>query len=236
MIDRQEEIATAINLSILNPVITVGISPTAEQGVVIAAYSGRYSRMWAWDAGSLKILGYQDIKASVTLCDISETGRLCAYSAIAHSKAEHYVAISRPPYFHALWLRNALYLGPTVVLFSNQGLVRYSVDPKKEEFPWSRIIEERTTPRTPFRFEEMAGDGHREECALRASRCSRFFYDAVHWRQETGAVRGWVGEDHLGRRITVQDWQVLADGVPFLDCSRQPFEAVTTPEWAKSWE
>jgi hypothetical protein len=216
--------------------ITVGVSPTAVQGVAIAAYSGRYSRMWAWDTISLKVLGYQDIKARVVLRDITNSGCLCAYYVDASGKQSHYVAISRPPYFHALWLRNTETYGGKAVVFSDPGLVRYCVTPKSEEFPWSRIIEERTNIGCPFRFEEMPREGQKEECDIFAARCSGIVEYTDHWDSERRGFQSWVGEDPLGRRITVQNWQILADGIPFLDCSRQPFEAVTTPDWAKSWE
>lgn len=216
------------------PKITVGISPSAVQGVAIAAYSGRHSRMWSWDAVSLEVLGYQDVKARVMLRDVSSSGEFCAYYAEAYSKREHYVAIAKPPYFHALWLRNQSEIAVHAVLFENSNLVAHCVSPKKQEHPWSRIIEERTTEGSPFRFEEIRSD-HQEHCDLFAYRCSGILEYTDHWRWQTPAFPNWVGKDPRGRSITVRGSQILADGVPFLDCQRLQFETVSTPSWAKKW-
>jgi len=217
------------------PLITVGISPTAVQGVAIAAYSGRHSRMWTWDASTLKILGHQDIKARVKLRDVTDDGVYCAYYAEAHRKSEHYVAICRPPYFHALWLRNTFHLGYQVVVFPKPGSVGYCLSPKTEEHPWSRIIPEREDENGPFQFEEMKESTHREACAAFAARCSGILEYTDHWHWNTRDLPHWTGTDLQGRKIAVRGSHICADGVSFLDCTRPPFEAVTTPDWAKIW-
>ena len=231
MNDRRRTIA---NVNV-DPLITFGICPTSEQGVAIAAYSGRRSRMWAWDAHSLEVLGFQDIKAKVILLDVTESGSHCAYSAEAHHEMEHYIAISRPPYFRALWLRNIFHLGARAVVFGRDDQVAWTAD-ERDKNTWGRIIVHTQAPNTPFSFRAVSWQGAEGLMQVAEQRCSgaRECSDLDEIRRAK-LCEAWVGQDPLGRNITVRDACVCADDTPFLDCRRTPFVAVEPPEWAKSW-
>lgn len=218
------------------PLITVGISPNALQGVAIAAYSARYSRMWAWNACTLEVLGFQDIKARAMLRDVSSCGRYCAYCVEAHHKEEYYVAISRPPYFQALWLRNTHHLGYQAVLFHSVGAIEYCLSEKWIKYGFRQPPEERLVKDAPFTFIPIEWEAYREESELFAARCSGIVEYTEYRHGYASAFTLWAGTDPLGRRITVRESQVFANDVPFLDCHRLAFEAVATPAWAMNWE
>ena len=55
----------------IRPLYSVAISPNASQGIVVARYSHRLSRMWTWNVDTLEVTGFQGIKAGVKLLDVS---------------------------------------------------------------------------------------------------------------------------------------------------------------------
>ena len=203
----------------------------------MAAYSGRHSRMFAWDAETLEILGYQDIKARVELMDVSFDGRYCAYFAEAHAKNEHYIAICRPPFFHALWIRNCFHSGNHDVVFESGKSVRFFYTKKSEA--WNeRMVPEYTAPNAPMRFKEIDELAPREVwIGMAARRCSgaveKTVYPMVQGRPTKRSL--WSATDCLNRIITVDNGAILADGALFLDCTQTPFETIPPPEWATEW-
>ena len=226
------------------PNITIGICTTAERGVAVASYSGHHSRMWAWDAETLEILGHQDVKAAVTLLDISQDGRYCAYVADAKHKDEEYIAICRPPYFHALWLQTAFHLDFREVVFASGNTVRYYCSTSTATGAW---IKDAITPDSPFKFELMELEAQRSYWKERArTRCSGVIETSINpglagKKFDPKSVVAtherdlWTGSDGLGRKISVDGERVLADGEPFLNCQRTPFEAISPPNWAEEW-
>ncbi len=214
----------------------IGICPTSRQGVAVVEYSGRFSRMWTWDALSLEVTGFQDIKARIQLLDVSRDGKYCAYFAEAHRKDEHYIAISRPPYFRALWIRNAYHLGGTAAFFGSKRVFTAGYVPK-----WvanGRYVPEKIAPYSPFRFKESDDLYQSKDYqGIVPARCSGAVSNNRYpWYPGRLSKRDvWVGSDPLGRNIIAEGSHVLADGVRFLDCSRTPFTEVVPPDWASHW-
>jgi hypothetical protein len=90
---------------------------------------------------------------------------------------------------------------------------------------------------SPFKFKHIDTQQQFQygtEFAL--NRCSGAFEGSSMPEQDRFQFRkSWVGTDPLGRKISVEDSQVLANGDPFLDCSRKEFAIVAPPNWANEW-
>lgn len=203
--------------------------------MAVAAYSSQHSRMWAWDSETLEILGFQDVKARVRLVDISPDGKYCSYFAHAPKRTQSYVAICRPPYFHALWIDNSWDNGRQYVYFGQDKVGRFQ-DVKHSYSGEYGDVFPTTKPNCPFDVIEIdeAGLKHWEEIVER--RCSsftRYVHDGkkLRWLQP----EKWYGSDCQGREITIEDSTICADGAPFLDCRRQEFIPIPPPDWALGW-
>lgn len=217
-------------------VLSVGITPQSERGVVIAQYSHYRSRMWAWNAKTLEVLGFQDLRGGARLLDTDSTGNLCAYHASASKgkekaldaspwfsrRYESYVAISKPPYFTALWIRNAGCTGHAV-RFVRDDLVRWWTEADRD--PEQTPVRGRVESNCPIRFEASSRD------AVEALGPPRVTDDMLYSR----AAEPTASFDAKGREIRMIGDALCADGVSFIDMSRCPFELVTPPKWAQRW-
>lgn len=191
--------------------------------------------MWAWDAKTLEILGFQDLIARAHLLDISPDGKYCAYYAEAHHKSEHYLAISRPPYFTALWIVDVFHLHIRAAVFDEDQVFRYFFG-DADEADWHKRIPQADLSGSPYRFERATDFDEFEILTdLAAKRCSGAYDGGANdWQSHNLRTQG-IYHDRMGRTITVRGHEIHANGRPFLDCQRQPFCSVETPEWAKLW-
>jgi len=83
--------------------LTIGIARDEPIGVVVAAFSGRLSRMYLWDTKSDEFTPGQFLKGRAFVIDISPDAKYMVYHAHAfHKKEQEYLAISHPPYFSAV--------------------------------------------------------------------------------------------------------------------------------------
>ncbi|MBS1709487.1 MAG: hypothetical protein JSS65_12305 [Armatimonadetes bacterium] len=222
------------------PVVYLGISPTSRFGVAMANYTARLSRMWAWDAKSLKVIGFQDIKARAKLLDVSGDGEYVGYFVEALHRKQAYLAVSRPPYFHALMLRNGHYIIQSSITFTASLLV--FTRERFEDCEWLRNLDETTQRHCPLRIIEGNVDSFPDETPppFDGSFVSSYKRRGLAYQPWEGAAPSefgtqWKGHDGMGREIWSDGLHVYADETPFLDLARQPFTEVVPPEWAKSW-
>ncbi len=215
----------------------VAVCPSSRVGVAVASYSLRHSQMWSWDVKTLEIIGTQKVKARIELLDISPNGRYCGYYAEAESKGQFYVAICRPPYFQALWIRNVVNFSWRGFVFLGRKLVLFGYS-KANENSYGKRIAERMTPGCPLRLVkvEMLHDTQEYSEVTRAQ-CSKAWMSELNAYQDgpPQSVRNWVGLDACGRKITIRGWGVYADGELILDCTETAFEPIAPPDWAGEW-
>lgn len=190
--------------------------------------------MWAWNATTLEVIGFQDLKGRATLFDLDTTGEFVAYAVEKRGGYWSYVGVSRPPYFHALFLANAG-LHPSVVFNHESIIVRRSAGMMN----WGWSVEERVEAGCPYTIIDDTGklgplpplwDRLIEFIGVNPSTPICTWSDRSYWRVRSAPCR-----DVNGRQIWSDSRHVYADETPFLDLARQPFTEVVPPEWAKSW-
>jgi hypothetical protein len=209
----------SIEVRIQRQHMEIGLSPTSPAGVVMARYSNRFSRMWAWDVDSQEILGFQDVKGKARLLDVSEDGRYCGWVIEAKGGYDTHMGVSRPYSFHALfWRRTVItpYFYDPIILFEDGIILHYS---QPEEYQFGDEIE-RVQPGCPYEFVELDGK------AKAARRTSRVISNDGNKAQLI---------DRCGRTIEFGDLAVLSDGQVLIDLTRPVFTTVPHPEWAKEW-
>ena len=189
----------------------VEIGLGSELGVAMLSYSGRLSRMWAWRISDLEVVGTQDVKGRARLVDITSDGQLASYQMERHHKTEFYVAICRPPYWHALWLKKAFHLNYAGVLFKDSGWLGFGSSTTASEF----LIER---------------DGGKV-----VPRLSGYLSHDVSQRVRRFDDIGFGIRDALGREYSLDGERLFAGDVFLLDLSRGEFREQKTPDWAKRW-
>lgn len=207
-----------------------GVGPDSHQGVVIASYSGRHSRMWTWDIHTLKILGYQDIKARVELLDVSPDGRYAAYYAESHAGSEHYIAICRPPYFKALWIQSVFHLHWHRFWFGpGQWVAEYQ---DTEAMPWHKVFNHKVDG-CPSSI--VSRKLVQDEWEAVRTRCINPPSDKMFCQVYGSELGLGILTDPLGRHVQVVGSKLLVEDNEVVDMARTPFEAIYPPDWAGKW-
>lgn len=230
-------------LTVSLPAVYLGIHPTSPIGVALAAYTGQLSRMWAWDAKSFEIIGYQDVKGRGEFLDLSPDGNHIAYYIQNFSKRCSYIGVSRPPFFHALLLMNSYYNARRLATFeSEKSLV--VLRNRFDNTDWHKNVPERLQRKCPYKVQDFDWDHRNEDFIYQLSerleesswaRCGQAFPETLNWPGAKHGGETWTGQDCKKRKIWSDGRHVYADETPFLDLARQPFTEVVPPEWAKTW-
>lgn len=224
--------------------VTVGVSPKSPIGVAIAEYSGRRSRMVAWDAKTLKLIGFQDLKARASLIDVSDCGNYCCYDVERFTKGQSYIAISRPPYFQALWLRNCFHLGQRFAVFMDQRSIHYRLFEPHPGMSHKAVSEQLVQP-CPFQFMRIDKIDSWDEYTHVIARSSGFAEYArwlttpprlpKAWVPKLKIPSPWTGTDCQGRVIREEQGVLYANESAFLNLERQEFEHIPPPHRVKHW-
>jgi hypothetical protein len=197
--------------------ITFALARNAPVGVVIASHSSRHSRIYRWDLETDVFTAGQFVKARAHVEDISADGRYVAYFATAlHHLEQGYIAVAHIPYFTALALFPAHHILRNHARFLEDGRLSVEANPLGWSREHPRIVRERMEPGCPFAI--------------------------VRQENPPGLATRDRGVDQARNRLlTVEDALLVATDLKtkarsiIKGFTRDPFEAVATPDWAKTW-
>ncbi len=201
--------------------ITARIAENEPKGVVIAASSGRLSRLYLWDTESDEFTPGQFLKGRAFVLDISPDAKYIVYRAHKfHTKAQEFLAISHPPYFSALAFfplhfingSHAQFVGPKTLRLR---AVRRDLNDRIDGY--DEIVDriEPNCPLTIFREKQRLIQPISTTNPLRDSRHSRYII--------TENMTLYQSENEDG------PWEEIKS------FHKEEFQNIETPQWALRW-
>ena len=211
--------------TVLLDALTLAIARDAPIGVVIAAWSGKLSRMYHWDVEHDVFTRGQFVKARASVLAISPDGKYVAYYAEAHHRRfEAYVAVSHVPYFtaHALFMQH--HLSWRAAHFASHKKLRLlAADDYNPIVARYDDVVERIDPGCPFKIIRYGWTELRK----------RGIYIEHHNRS--------CAEDQARERQVMREGSELVavnrNGLVHTIASfpKEKFEEVAPPDWARTW-
>lgn len=200
--------------------LSFAIARNAPIGVIIAAWSGRLSRMYHWNLETDEIQPGQFLKGCASVEDISMDGRFVAYHAQTfHRRIESYIGISRVPYFTALAFFPVYPLSWYSVGFEPGKTLRIFIPPPSQFLPEEsrRLLQHfRVDAGSPFKMQ----------------------YDAASFEPRDDRHT-----DHVKKRLLRADaseltlFRVTQRGeTPIFRFPKETFQEIKTPVWARVWK
>ena len=206
--------------------LTLAIASEARVGVVIAAWSGRLSRMYHWDVERDVFTPGQFVKARASVLAISPNGKYVVYYAEAFSKVDQaYVAISHVPYFTAQVFQSQFHLGSRAARFAEDGSLDLFV--MTYSFPWVRnreSVQDRIDKGCPF---EIRLHGRRDWVLNRMAPKNADTRCTEDQPRNRTVYSG--GLDLVERQPRDKEPRVLKSFI------KEEFQEVAPPEWATRW-
>ncbi|MBX7131931.1 MAG: hypothetical protein K1X67_04545 [Fimbriimonadaceae bacterium] len=204
--------------------LTLAIARNAPIGVVIAAWSGKLSRMYEWDVERDVFTPGQFVKGRASVLAISPDGKYVAYYAEAHHRRfEAYVAVSHVPYFtaHALFMQH--HLSWRAAHFASHKKLRLLAADYNPIVARYDDVVERIDPGCPFKI-------------------IRYGWTELHKRGITieHHNRSCVEDDARERQVARQGSElveVMRNGQSrtIVAFPKEKFEEIVAPEWAQTW-
>lgn len=197
--------------------LTFAIAEDAPIGVILATYSGKLSRTFAWDTRKDTITPGQFLKGRVNLTAISPDGKYYAYRAESLQKIRQaYTAIAKPLFFTALAFFPHSPNTSVVVEFLDNGDIEV-LSERDDLFYVDNyiLIQERIAPGFPHTIHRTGtwSYGQAQDCL----------------------------DPHNPRRIYAEGFSLFAETLEsgeikhIGDFPRERFEPIEPPEWAKVW-
>jgi hypothetical protein len=217
--------------------LSVRMASDAALAVVVARYSNSKSRMLLWETDRDVFHPGQWLKGGIELLDVSADGQYVAYYVTAPSRpVDYYIAISKPPFLTALFLRPVSMVSGGIGYFRPEGGFFWAGMP--QEGSWVPGHPEygytRTEPGCPFEIGQVK-DYDRVRQTLREKEIARL---STISRPLPPIGVTW---DHQGRQIFANGRHLIAIGkedrriIDLLDMSKTTWSFVESPEWAKRW-
>lgn len=200
--------------------LTVGIAKDEPKAVVIAAFSGRLSRMYLWDTETDEFNPGQFLKGRAIVLDISPDAKYVVYQADKfHKKEQQFLAISHPPYFSAVGFFPVHFTKGFHAHFEDPKTLKLSAERKDLGFfvdGYDKILE-RIEPNCPLKI-------IREKAKMSQPDTTKLVFDVRRNR--------YIKAENMTLYESEREEGPWKEMKTF---HKEEFEEIDPPEWALQW-